>query len=381
MNVGGPAHHVSILGARLDRRGYETLLISGRVGPNEGAAENLAHRRGARLELLEHLAPELRPIADLRALVSLVRVMRSFRPDVVHTHTAKAGFLGRLAAVIAVRPRPKVVHTYHGHVLEGYFGPTKTRLYRTLERAAAHVSDVLVGVSQATVDDLVRLGIAPPERFRVIPLGLELDAFLALDPLPDPHALLRRACGAAPADVVAVFAGRLTPIKRVDVALHAVAVALAAGAPLRLVIVGDGELRADLEAEAAALGVEGRVHFAGFRDDMPDVDAAADLALLTSDNEGTPVALIEAAAGARPAVATDVGGVAAVVPHGAGHRCPPGDAAALGVALAELASDPELRRSCGRAARAHVAERFNAARLINDIDALYRSLDEFKEAR
>ena len=374
MNVGGPAHHVSILGGQLDRRGYETLLVAGRVGDGEGSAQHLARHHGATLKVLPHLTPQLRPVADLRALLALMRIMRSFRPDVVHTHTAKAGFLGRLAAVLAVRPRPKVVHTYHGHVLEGYFGQAKTALYRGLEQSAARVSDVLVGVSQATVDDLVRLRIAAPERFRVIPLGLDLDAFLALDLHPDPDAPLRRACGAAPGDVVAVIAGRLAPIKRLDVALQAVAAARAVGAPLRLVVVGDGGLRGRLEAHSEALGLKEHVHFAGFRDDMPGVIAAADLALLTSDNEGTPVALIEAAAGGRPAVATHVGGVAGVVADGAGRRCPPGDVAALGAALAELAGDAELRQACGRAARAHVAERFDADRLVADVDDLYRSL-------
>ena len=374
MNVGGPAHHVSILGGRLDRRGYETLLVAGRVGDGEGSAQHLARHHGATLKVLPHLTPQLRPVADLRALLALVRIVRSFRPDIVHTHTAKAGFLGRLAAVLAVRPRPTVVHTYHGHVLEGYFGPAKTALYRGLERSAARVSDVLIGVSQPTVDDLVRLRIATPERFRVIPLGLDLDAFLGLDLHPDPDAPLRRACGAAAGDVVAVIAGRLAPIKRLDVALQAVAAARAAGAPLRLVVVGDGELRGRLEAHSEALGLEDHVHFAGFRDDMPGVVAAADLALLTSDNEGTPVALIEAAAGGRPAVATQVGGVASVVADGAGRRCPAGDVAALGAALTELAGNAELRRACGRAARTHVAERFDADRLVEDVDALYRAL-------
>jgi glycosyltransferase involved in cell wall biosynthesis len=379
MNVGGPAHHVSILGGRLDRRGYETLLVAGRVGTGEGSAQDLARRRGARLETLEHLTPEIRPIADVRALLSLLAVVRSFRPDIVHTHTAKAGFLGRLAAVLAMRPRPKVIHTYHGHVLEGYFGRTKTEFYKALERAAARMSDVLIGVSQSTVDDLVRLGVAPAARFRVVPLGLELEAFLELEAAPDLAAPLRRDCGARAGDVVAVLVGRLVPIKRVDVALEAVAASRAAGAPLRLIIVGDGELRQQLEARAERLGLGPYVHFTGFREDMAQVVAAADIALMTSDNEGTPVALIEAAAGARPAVATDVGGVATVVPDGAGRRCPRGDAAGLGLALAELAGDAELRQSCGRAARAHVAPRFGAERLVGDVDALYRSLLRGKE--
>src|SRR5215212_2073361 len=192
MNVGGPAQHVSIVSGRLDPARYDTLLVTGRVGPGEASADHLAAERGARVLTLPDLGPDIDPAADARALAQLVRVVRGFRPHVVHTHTAKAGFLGRLAAAVAVRPRPRIVHTYHGHVLEGYFGRPKTELYRGLERAAARVSDVLVGVSEATVDDLVRLRVAPRERFRVIPLGLELDAFRALDPAPPADAPLRR---------------------------------------------------------------------------------------------------------------------------------------------------------------------------------------------
>lgn len=374
LNVGGPAHHVGILGGRLDARGYETLLITGRVGAGEASAQGLAEARGARVEVLDSLAPEIRPLSDLRALVALVGIVRRFRPAIVHTHTAKAGFLGRWAAVLAGRPRPHVVHTYHGHVLEGYFGPLVTGVYRVLERLTARISDVLVGVSQSTVDDLVRLRVAPRERFRVIPLGLELNPFLALEPQPDPANPLRRELGAGTADMLAVFAGRLAPIKRVEVALEAVHEARVSGAPVKLVVVGDGVLRTGLERRAAELGIADAVFFAGFRDDMPAVVAAADVALLTSDNEGTPVALIEAAAGARPAVTTDVGGVRLVVEERSGVLCPAGDARCLGAALAALAADPERRLAMGRAAREHVRARFTAERLVDDVDALYRSL-------
>jgi glycosyltransferase involved in cell wall biosynthesis len=374
MNVGGPAHHVSILGGRLDRRGYETLLITGRVGAGEASAQYLAEKRGARLVTLATLSPEIRPLDDLRALVSLIRIIRRFRPGIVHTHTAKAGFLGRIAARLALRPRPLIVHTYHGHVLEGYYSRPVTTLYRLLERFCATFSDALIGVSQSTVDDLVRLGVAPRERFRVVPLGLELEPFLALDDTPPPDAPLRREAGAGAGDVIVAVTGRLAPIKRVDVALEAVAHARAKGAPLRLVVVGDGTLRGELERRARELGLGDAAYFAGFRDDMPAVVGAEDLALLSSANEGTPVALIEAAAGARPAVATDVGGVRLVVSDAGGRVVAPGDAQALGDALAELSADPELRIALGRAARAHVTERFGAERLVDDIDELYRSL-------
>jgi len=374
MNVGGPAHQVSILGGRLDRRGYETLLVTGRVAEGEGSAEHLARERGARLLTLPTLSPEIRPLDDLRALVSLIRIIRRFRPAVVHTHTAKAGFLGRIAARVAIRPRPRIVHTYHGHVLEGYYSRPVTALYRLLERVCATFSDALIGVSQSTVDDLVRLGVAPRERFRVVPLGLELEPFLALDEAPPANAPLRREAGAGAGEVIVALTGRLAPIKRVDVALKAVAHARAKGAPVRLVVVGDGTLRPGLERRAAELGLGDAAYFAGFRDDMPAVVAAEDVALLSSANEGTPVALIEAAAGGRPAVATDVGGVRSVIPDGAGRVVTPGDAEALGDALAELGADRNLRIAMGRAARAHVAARFGAERLVDDIDELYRSV-------
>jgi glycosyltransferase involved in cell wall biosynthesis len=293
-----------------------------------------------------------------------VRIIRRFRPAIVHTHTAKAGFLGRTAALLAVRPRPKIVHTYHGHVLSGYFGPALTAAYRTLERACARFSDVLIGVSQSTVDELVGFGIAPRERFRVVPLGLELAPFAAL-PEPD---------RAESGEVVATVVGRLVPIKRVELALEAVARARADGSAVRLEVVGDGELRAELEQRARALGLGDAVHFAGFRPDMPAVVSETDIALLTSDNEGTPVALIEAGAGGRPAVATDVGGVASVVGPETGRLCPPGDVACLAARLGELAADASLRRRLGLAARAHVLARFDAERLVGDIDRLYREL-------
>lgn len=363
MNVGGPAHNVSILGGRLDARGYESLLVSGRVGCGEASADHLAARRGARLRTLATLSPEVRPLDDLRALVSLMRIVRSFRPAIVHTHTAKAGFLGRAAALLAARPRPVIVHTYHGHVLSGYFGPARTAVYRALERLCARFSDALVGVSQQTVDELVGHGVAPRERFRVVALGLELEPFAALEPPA-------RSDG----ELTVVIAGRLVPIKRVELALEAVARARAAGAPLRLVVAGDGELRGELEAAAARIGLAEACEFTGFVDDMPELVARADIALLTSDNEGTPVALIEAAAGARPAVATDVGGVREVVGPETGRLCPAGDAGALAAALAELAADPALRARLGARARERALARYGADRLVGDVDRLYREL-------
>ena len=372
LNMGGPAHHVGLLGTRLDPELYETLLLHGEVGAGEDSLEAIVHGRGAATARIPGLSPELRPHDDLRALGSLVRAIRRLRPDIVHTHTAKAGMLGRLAAVMIGGPRPKIVHTYHGHVLEGYFGQVKNATYRGLERRLATVSDALIGVSSATVDDLVRLGIAPREKFRVIPIGLDLEPFLHATPAKG--AAFRAEAGVQEGEVLLTFVGRLVPIKRVDVLLRAFAHARADGAPVRLAVVGDGELRPELQRLAANLGVASHVWFAGYRSAMLPVAAGSDIAVLTSDNEGTPVSLIEAGAAATPAVATGVGGVPDVVTPETGVVKPPGDATAVGEAIAGLARDGELRANMGQAARLRVAGTFSVGRLVDDIHQLYADL-------
>ena len=371
LNMGGPAHHVGVLSGLLEPDRYETVLFHGEVGSGEADLSSTADRLGVRREPVPGLRPELRPIDDLRALVYLVRAVRRFRPDVVDTHTAKAGMLGRLAAAIALRPRPVIVHTYHGHVLEGYFGPLQNAFYRALERGLARVSDALIGVSSATVDDLVRLRVADRSKFRVIPIGLDLEPFLTSSAADG--AAFRAEAGATDGDTLLTFVGRLVPIKRLDILLRAFAVA-SSSARVRLAIVGDGELRQELEQQAHGLGVAERVWFAGYREDMAAVAAAADIAVLSSDNEGTPVSLIEAAAAGKPAASTDVGGVADVVSRATGLLVHARDSDALGDAIAALAADAARRKEMGMRARSHVRDRFSVARLVHDIDELYREL-------
>jgi glycosyltransferase involved in cell wall biosynthesis len=372
LNIGGPAYHVSLLAGRLDPDRYDTLLVAGRLGPGEGSFEDLAGRYGARTTRLPAMTPAVDPVDDLRALVGLQRIVRRFRPDIVHTHTAKAGTLARAAALTAGVRRPLLVHTYHGHSLDGTLGRAATAGYRAIERGLAPFTDRLVGVSQATVDDLVALGVAKPERFAVVPLGLDLQRFLAVDPEPDPGA--RAALGAAEGDVVAVFSGRLVAVKRVDVLLRALARARAAGAPLRLAVVGDGELRPELERLAGDLGVAPHVAFAGYQHDIVPYLAGADIVVLSSAMEGTPVALIEAAAAARPTVGTRVGGTADIVTADTGRLVDAGDDESLGAVLAELAGDARLRRELGARGREHVRDRYAGERLLADVDRLYREL-------
>jgi glycosyltransferase involved in cell wall biosynthesis len=365
MNLGGPAHHVALLSRGLDGRRYETLLVTGRAGAGEEEHTDLD---GIRVRYLDRLGPEIRPLRDLIVLLDLIRVVRAFRPDIVETHTAKAGMLGRLAARLARRRRPIVIHTYHGHVLRGYFGPLKTALFRSIERGLARISDRLIGVSAATVDELVELKVAPREKFAVVPLGLELDSFLALS--PQPGGSFREEIGAGPDEVLFTYTGRLVPIKRPELMLRALARAREGGAAARVAVVGDGVPRPRLESLAHSLGCAGAVDFLGYRRDLARIAAGSDAALLTSDNEGTPVALIEAAAAARPAVATAVGGVPDIVVEGTGLLAPANDETAIAARIARIAADPELRRSMGSRAREHVAEKFTVSRLLDDVDLL-----------
>jgi glycosyltransferase involved in cell wall biosynthesis len=372
LNMGGPAHHVALLSALLDPDRYQTLLLHGDVGEGEASLAGVADRLGVERKLVRGLGPALRPFDDLRSLITLTRAVRTFRPDLVHTHTAKAGLLGRLAAILGGRPRPVIVHTFHGHVLEGYFGRVQTGFYRLLERLLGRASDALIGVSSATVDDLVRLGVGPRSKFRVIPIGLDLARFT--EPPNGARARFRAEVGASDDDVVVTFVGRLVPIKRVDLALQSFAHARSQGAPVRLAIVGDGQLRDELEAIARNLAVADAAIFLGYREDMVEVTAGADIALLTSANEGTPVSLIEAGAAGRPAVSTGVGGVADVVTSETGIVVAPGDDRALGAAISELATDGERRQAMGTRAREHVLGRFSVTRLVADVDALYGEL-------
>ncbi|HEX5375801.1 MAG TPA: glycosyltransferase [Solirubrobacterales bacterium] len=374
LNMGGPAHIAALLsGRRFDPDRYETLLVHGSLAPGEESLAALAEEEGATMHHLPELQQPVQPLRDAKALVKLIRLVRGFRPHVVHTHTAKAGFLGRQAA-LAARPRPALVHTYHGHVLEGYFGTAKSRLYLEMERALARVSDCLIGVSQATVDDLVRLGVAPPSKFRVLPLGLDLDRLAEL-----PGELRegsRAELGVGEGEILLVFVGRIVPIKRLDLLLEALAQAREADPRLRLAVVGDGGERPQLERQAAGLDIAADVLFLGYRRELRPVFAAADLAVLSSDNEGTPVSLIEAAAAGLPAVATDAGGVREVVGEDTGILTPPNDATALAAAIAEMAADAPRRERYGRAARRHAIDSYGAKRLLTDVDALYQKLIE-----
>ncbi len=383
LNVGGPARHVALLNAGLESRGHRTLLVYGALDTGEASLEGPAVESGIPLVRVEDLGRHVRATSDLRAFVALLRLIFRERPDVVHTHTAKAGTLGRLAATVYNSTRGRgnralVVHTFHGHVFEGYFSPFVNRLVRLTERTLARLSDVIVTISPRQQHDVVtRFAVAPAAKTVVVPLGLDLDRLLDM---PADAADLRAAIGASPNDVIVGYAGRMVPVKDLPTLIRAFAQAHTAVPALRLVLAGDGPERLQAEALAREHGIVDRLHFLGWVDDLPRFYATLDIFALSSLNEGTPVAAIEAMAAARPVVSTEVGGVPDVVEPGVcGLLVPARSANAMAAAFVRLAGDPSLRRAMGAAGRARVRERYSHLRLVTEIEALYeRGLQELR---
>ena len=369
LNIGGPSLHVILLSQGLRPLGYETRLVVGRESPREGNLLALAAERGVACESMAGLGREIAPLQDLRALFGLVRLMRTWRPAIVHTHTAKAGLLGRLAARAA--RVPTVVHTFHGHVLRGYFSPPREALFRRLEGFLARAADALVAVSESVKRDLVELRVAPERKIRVIPLGLELAALAGTLP----RGTLRGEAGIPDAAPLVGIVGRLVPIKDVPTFLAAAKRVRERRPDARFAVVGDGEERTALEQQSAALGLTGALHFFGWRRDLAAVYGDLDVVVNASRNEGTPVALIEALAAARPVVATAVGGTPDLIGHDErGLLVPAGEPEALAAAVVDALEGSEAARRRALAGREHVLARHSSERLFHDMDALYREL-------
>lgn len=375
--VGGAAIQAVSLSRVLDDYGYRTTLLRGRVEPNEVSMEHLVDEYGVVAGRVPGMRRSLGP-HDALAAAWIWNSLRRERPVIVHTHAAKGGTVGRLAATLTPRwRRPEViVHSFHGHVLTGYFSPTASWLFTFIERRLGARTTAIIAVSEEVKADLARLRVAPPERIFVVPLGFELQRF-GLEPAAraEARARTRLALGFRDQDRVVTLVGRLSPIKRVDRFLAVARRVSAADDAVRFLIAGDGELRAELRASSDARDLGDRVVWAGVRRDMPEVYAASDVVVLTSDNEGTPVSLIEAHAAELPVVSTRVGGVSAVVQDGvSGRVLPVDDVEGMAAAISCLLNNPRLARTYGAAGQRYVLAKFSLDRLVSDMDTLYRRL-------
>jgi glycosyltransferase involved in cell wall biosynthesis len=306
----------------------------------------------------------------LKALAKLYRLIKRERPQIVHTHTAKAGFLGRLTAWLA--GVPLILHTYHGHVLHGYYSPIKTRLLRWMEKALARITDCIVAVSPQVKNELVAYGVASPDKITVIPLGFELGPFLSCQ---QHRGEFHRELGLDDGIQLVGIVARIFPIKNHRLFLDAASRVAASGNTVRFVIVGDGILLPGMEDYARKLGISDRVIFTGWRRDLPRIYADLNILAVSSDNEGTPVSGIEAMASGVPVVGTKVGGLPDMINDGEnGFLVPPRDPEALAEAILRLLRDPELASRMGRAGQTIAKERFKIQRLISDMEGLYQNL-------
>jgi glycosyltransferase involved in cell wall biosynthesis len=378
LNIGGPSIQATELASRLRPHGVDTVLVHGQIADGEGDMEYLV-RPDVDVRRVQSLCRPVRPASDAEALFRILAVLRDVRPHVVHTHMAKAGALGRIAAAIYNRTTgraapARIVHTYHGHVLDGYFRSSAASFFTWTERRLAGVTDAIVAISpRIRMQLLEEFHVGRPDQYRIVPLGFDLSELVAVT---DRDRVDARRTLDVPADAhVVTTVGRLTAIKHHRLFLD-VAQRVVRNDPRALfLIAGDGELRPELEAHARALGIMDRVRFLGWRRDLAVLYAATDVFLLTSRNEGTPVALIEGLAAAVPGVSTDVGGVRdVIVSDQVGLLAPSGDTEALACQVSALLADPDRARRMGAKGRETTVARYHIDRLVHDIAALYREL-------
>ena len=360
MNVGGPAVLVADLMRNLDSQKFSTVLVTGYCDENESdyldeVANDVAAVR------IPGLGRSVSPLKDLGAFFLLIKEIRAFKPDVIHTHTAKAGVLGRLAGLIA-RPQAKRVHTFHGHLLHGYFSSGKTRLVITLEKVLGYITYKFVAIGNVVKNDLVRAGIAPEPKFEVIYPGLqELDRY--------PQTQAQSALGLDPSKKYVVFVGRLTSIKRPERLIDLARFLKDKYPDSWLLIAGAGELLESLSAQVEKEVLP--VTFLGWRKDIGAILSASDIAVLCSDNEGIPLTLIQASQAGLPIVSTDVGSVSDIVISGTTGLLTAVSSEGLIQGVATLLDEPELGRRFGKAGEERAKEFFSSRAMVERHQRLY----------
>ncbi len=378
LNIGGPAIHTVLLAEGLDKAAFETFLLAGRPDTDEGDMSWLAAEKGVKIEYIPQLGRKI-CFRDLPAFLKILKLLWKIKPDIIHTHTAKAGTLGRLAAVLA--GVPVRIHTFHGHVFDGYFSPVKSNIFIVIERVLGIFTDKVIVVSESVRREIsVKLKIVPDRKCAVIKLGFDLSKFLDNGIL---KGALRKEFKIGSGTLLIGIVGRLVPIKNHKMFLRVAGKVIDSmpGHDLKFLIVGDGELRQYLEAEVRKAGLENHVIFTGWIKDVAKVYADLDIIALTSLNEGTPVSLIEAMASARPVVATSVGGVGDIIMDGErGLLAGSEDVGGFADKVVYLLRDENKRKKMASVGREYARNTFHKDRLIRETESLYRGClnDKFK---
>jgi glycosyltransferase involved in cell wall biosynthesis len=372
LNIGGPAIHTILLTERFNNERFSSMLVKGREGLREGDMYYYAREKGVEPIMIPELQREIKPLQDCMALWKLYRLIRKEKPDVVHTHTAKAGVLGRTAAWLA--GVPVILHTFHGHVLKGYFGRLRSWIFIKIERVMARISTKIIVISDNIKKELLEIGVAPADDVEVVPLGLELEKFVK----HKERGTLKRNLGLSEDCTIVGTVGRLVPIKGQEYFLKAAESICGNGnnsQDVRFVIVGDGELRDKLEEFTRERGLEDKVFFTGFQSDLHEIYPDFDIMVLPSLNEGTPVSLIEAMSSARAVVATKVGGVGDLVHDGVtGYLVDSGSEEELAQVIRELLDDKVGREIMGKKGMERVYPAYDIETLTKRMDDMYSSL-------
>ncbi|MSY67122.1 MAG: glycosyltransferase [Actinobacteria bacterium] len=360
MNVGGPAVQVSGLMRGFDQNIFDQRLFTGYCAGDEADYLELI-APDIPVTRIEGLGRSIKAKDDLLVLFRLMGEIRRFKPNYIHTHTAKAGLLGRLAAILSFS-NAKLIHTYHGHLLHGYFSPAKTKVLIYIERMLAKRSFKIVSVGAQVRDDLLAAHIGKPAQYVVIPPGISLGTL--------PNSLVARESLGVPQDATTItFLGRITGIKRPD-RFAEVALKIASDNPkVVFLIVGSGDLVDSLKVQLSK--IDSQVKFLGWRSDVENISSATDILLLTSDNEGTPVSAIQAGMAGVPTISTNVGSVAEVIKNGSAGVLTSLDVSEIVNAVQSLLSDPALRNRLGESAKTDMSARYGVARLVTDYQNLY----------
>ncbi|MDQ3322267.1 MAG: glycosyltransferase [Acidobacteriota bacterium] len=398
LNVGGPARHVVWLTKALQNGEFQSVLLTGTVPGGEEDMSYFAAENGVEPVFIEEMSRELSP----KDVVSLWKVYQRIcreKPDIIHTHTAKAGTVGRAAGflyrwltwqtLIGKPRRVKFVHTYHGHVFHSYYGNLKTKIFLFIEKTLASLAtDKIVVISRQQFGEIhEQFGVGRTNQFEIVPLGIDLAPF---EQAREKRDVLRAEIGADDDEILVGLVGRLTEIKNIPLFLRVAELYKEqgenSGAPrIRFVVVGEGHLRASLEKEAETLQIKDITVFLGNRSDTDVFYAGLDIVALTSLNEGTPLSLIEAMANGRAVISTEVGGVVDLLGAAQaeedgfkicerGVRVASNDAAGFYNGLSRLANDSQMRARAGANGKKFVGENYSKERLIRDIRKLYLDL-------
>jgi glycosyltransferase involved in cell wall biosynthesis len=363
MNVGGPAVQVSGLMRGFDSHNFEHRLFTGYCADDEADYLNTV-ATDVKATRIEGFGRRVSLSGDVKAFISLTKEIRSFKPHIIHTHTAKAGFLGRIASIVSLHPSIRV-HTFHGHLLTGYFGPFKRNLITTAEKILALFTHQLLAVGDNVRQDLLVAGIGNQEKFGLMPPGLEIKK------LPDKLGS-QKLFGLTSSRLQCAFIGRVTQIKRPDRFLDIVFEVKKRGLAIEFFVAGDGELTSTCRERIIRENLP--VKLLGWQIDIESVLSAADIVVLTSDNEGTPLSLIQAGMAGLPVVTTRVGSVPEVVLDGVTGIVTALDIRDFADALEKLSKSAELRTRMGVAAQEFTLSSFGVKRLVMDHEALYKKL-------